>query len=83
MIKCNADERCRRRLDGGEPLFLPTAKMQTSPSAPARNPTAKAVGFFCYSGYMGAGGCTFSVFSHFSCFFDIFPVELEWKDVCE
>ena len=23
MIKCNADERCRRRLDGGEPLSAP------------------------------------------------------------
>ena len=22
-IKCNADERCRRRLDGGEPLSAP------------------------------------------------------------
>ena len=34
MIQCNADERCRRRLDGDEPLFLPTAKMQTNPSSP-------------------------------------------------
>ena len=29
-IKCNADERCRRRLDGGEPLSAPSAQMQTS-----------------------------------------------------
>ena len=29
-IKCNADERCRRQLDGGEPLSAPWAQMQTS-----------------------------------------------------
>ena len=29
-IKRNADERCRRRLDGGEPLSAPLAQMQTS-----------------------------------------------------
>ena len=31
IIQCNADERCRRRLDGAEHLFSPRAKMQTSP----------------------------------------------------
>ena len=34
MVKCNADERCRRRLDGDEPKFLPAAKIQTNPSSP-------------------------------------------------
>ena len=29
-MKCDADERRRRRLDGGEQLFLPQAKMQTN-----------------------------------------------------
>ena len=43
MVKCNADERCRRRLDGDEPLFLPAAKMQTNPSAPPDH--TKGVGF--------------------------------------
>ena len=31
IIPCNADERCRRRLDGAEHLFSPRVKMQTSP----------------------------------------------------
>ena len=32
IIKCNSPvDYCRRRLDGGEPLFSPKAKMQTSP----------------------------------------------------
>ena len=34
MTQCSADERCRRRLDGDEPLFLPAAKKQTNPSFP-------------------------------------------------
>ena len=29
--KCNADERCRRRLDGAEPFFSPKAKKQRVP----------------------------------------------------
>jgi len=29
-IKCGADERRHRRLDGGDPLFSPKVKMQTN-----------------------------------------------------
>ena len=50
--KCNADERCRQRLDAGEPLFLPQrAKMQTSPAradtnAPVFPTKTEAQGYF-------------------------------------
>ena len=50
MVKSNADERCRRRLDGDDPLFLPAAKMQTNPSSPLKlTCTTPKVRFFLLS----------------------------------
>ena len=47
--KCNADERCRRRLDGGKLLFSALQKMQTSPVARTQKNTinlGRCVAFF-------------------------------------
>ena len=52
--KCNADERCRRRLDGAEPYFSPTGrKCKSSPVARTKNLTIDDTirivdGFFIY-----------------------------------
>ena len=50
--KCNADERCRRRLDGGEPLSAPLAQMQTSLATRTKSPESASAesGLFCMYG---------------------------------
>jgi hypothetical protein len=46
--QCNADERCPRRLDGADPLFLPSAKMQQIWLVPPKIPNVTAFGILLF-----------------------------------